>query len=653
MARENLTKYINLKVNQLLESDFTFKTLFDLIHDQDDRLFCEYYSSFIMHKITYKDFKNYVYKFASYLNDFISLPKGNVVGLYMDNSLNWVAVFWSILMLGYKPLLINTRLPDTLNREIVKLANCELFISEDDNIDLGIQKVVINKSLSKLSEVEKCSPLTSFNWENEIILSTTATTLNVKLCFYNGSNIIYQILNTKGIVKKNPMIKETYNGELKMLMFLPLYHVFGLIASYFWFSFFGRIFVFLKDYSPATIVSTIRKHKVTHVFAVPLLWNSLVKEIQKEVDKQDEKTKKKYEKGLKLSYKLQKAFPNLGLKVARKMFKQIQEKTLGDSVKFMISGGSHLRENTLETLNLLGYPLHVGYGASEIGITSVELRNNIKYRITNSIGKPFDNVTYVVDENILKVKSLSMADKIVSKDKYLEVGEDDFFITNDIVEVDKNGNYFILGRQDDVFIGANGEKINPDVIEKDLYFKNIERFALLDIPKNNKPSLCVVIEIQKGTNAIILNKIIEEVEYLKTIIKDNNYPIENIYYTYNPIINPNAIKVSRKALRRMIDNGSVVIEDISKLQVIEDKEEINNEITLQLKSIFAKVLNINEDQIKNDSNFILDLGGSSLDYFTLVVEIEKAFNIKVDVSNGLRLTVSSFAELILQSTQED
>ena len=83
------------------------------------------------------------------------------------------------------------------------------------------------------------------------------------------------------------------------------------------------------------------------------------------------------------------------------------------------------------------------------------------------------------------------------------------------------------------------------------------------------------------------------------------------------------------------------------------KEEINNEITLQLKSIFAKVLNINEDQIKNDSNFILDLGGSSLDYFTLVVEIEKAFNIKVDVSNGLRLTVSSFVELILQSTQED
>ena len=70
---------------------------------------------------------------------------------------------------------------------------------------------------------------------------------------------------------------------MKLLMFLPLFHIFGLVASYFWFAFFGRTFVFLSDYSPNTILSTIRRHKVTHLFAVPLLWDTLAKEIKKEV----------------------------------------------------------------------------------------------------------------------------------------------------------------------------------------------------------------------------------------------------------------------------------------------------------------------------------------------------------------------------------
>jgi acyl-CoA synthetase (AMP-forming)/AMP-acid ligase II len=74
-----------------------------------------------------------------------------------------------------------------------------------------------------------------------------------------------------------------YNGSIKQLAFLPFYHIFGLFAVYYWFAFFGRTFVFLKDYSPDTIARTCRRHEVTHIFAVPLLWHTVEEKIQKGV----------------------------------------------------------------------------------------------------------------------------------------------------------------------------------------------------------------------------------------------------------------------------------------------------------------------------------------------------------------------------------
>lgn len=649
MSKENLNKYIKHKLNQLLESEFTFEKLFEIIHDQEDRIFSESPTVFETDVITYKELSDYVYKFATYLSDKIDEPKNSFIGIYMENSINWISAFWAILMLGYRPLLINCRLPNPINRDVISMAECKQFVTDADFIDLGIKSIDIEKTLYRIKEIEQCEPYTPSTWGNEFALSSTATTLNVKLCVYNGENITYQILNTEKIVSVNKMIKTTYKGSIKLLMFLPLYHVFGLIASYFWFSFFGRSFVFLKDYAPNTITYTIRKHKVTHIFAVPLLWNSLVKEINKEVSKLDEKTQKKYQKGLNISYRLQRIFPNLSLKFTKKMFSRIQDKTFGDSVRFMISGGSYLPYDTLRTLNLIGYPLYVGYGASEIGITSVELRKNIKDRLSNSIGKPFTNVTYVIDDDILKVKSLSMSSKIITKDDVITNDENSFFVTNDIVNVDKNKNYFILGRKDDVFVGINGEKINPDIIERDLTLVNINRYCVLDVPIDNKPCLSLVLEVSKDLNSIRLAQIIEEVTKLSEYIKVKQYPINNIYYTFNSIANANAIKVSRKALRKMIDERSVKLHKINELSISDDKEEINNEISLEIRKIISQLLNIEEDKIKNNSNFIIDLGGTSLDYCQLVIEIETAFNIKIELGDEPILTIGEFTKYIMNN----
>lgn len=56
----------------------------------------------------------------------------------------------------------------------------------------------------------------------------------------------------------------------------------------------------------------------------------------------------------------------------------------------------------------------------------------------------------------------------------------------------------------------------------------------------------------------------------------------------------------------------------------------------KVRGIVAEQLGINEDDIKLETNFIDDLGADSLDLFQVVMELEDAFNVKVEEVEGLK-----------------
>ena len=49
----------------------------------------------------------------------------------------------------------------------------------------------------------------------------------------------------------------------------------------------------------------------------------------------------------------------------------------------------------------------------------------------------------------------------------------------------------------------------------------------------------------------------------------------------------------------------------------------------KLKKIIVEVLNIEEDEIKEDKTFIDDLGADSLDIFQIIMGIEEEFDIEI------------------------
>lgn len=629
---ENINKIIKDKINNLNSSSRDFKSIFEIIHNLENNIFSEISDGYKIKTLTYKENKEKCILIGKYIsNELKSVKKNTYVGLMMDNSPLWVHVFWGLLMAGFKPMLLNIRLGSKLNQEIINLLDIKyVFCDKDYNLNCSIIYAKdINTDKYNKDECE-------FEWANEIALSTSATSLNIKICVYKGQDIASQITNTKHIVNENSMIKKHYKGKLKIMAFLPFYHIFGLIATYFWFSFFGRTIVFLKDFSNETILKTARKHKVTHIFAVPMVWNTIAKEITKEISSRDEKTQKRFDKGIKLSNKVQNIWPSLGLYITRKLMSEVQNKIFGNTIKFLITGGGYISQSTIELINGIGYPLYNGYGMSEIGITSVELRKKIKYRNLSTIGKPLPTVEYKIEDEKLLVKGSSICSKIITKNETKEIDHNEWFETNDLTKIDNKGHYYILGRNDDVVVSQNGEKINPDLIEKNIQIYNAKRFCILGLDFENVKKLSLVVEISSGLSIIKKNKLIEEIEKLLIEFKNQNYNIEKVYFTTDKIAADTAIKVSRSILVRKIDNCDVTLipfSDFKSNNIVND-EEINKELIKDVTLIFGEVLSKNIQEININDHFIFDLGGSSLEYLTLLIKLKEKFEIDFNFVEG-------------------
>ena len=71
----------------------------------------------------------------------------------------------------------------------------------------------------------------------------------------------------------------------------------------------------------------------------------------------------------------------------------------------------------------------------------------------------------------------------------------------------------------------------------------------------------------------------------------------------------------------------------------------------KLKEIIADVLNVDADDITEDTTFVDDLGADSLDIFQIIMGIEETFDIEIDNDDAENIaTVGDAVEQIKNAT---
>ncbi len=617
-------------------------------------------------RCTYDDWRNRIFKTASKLSKALSsVPHGAVIALKLKNSRSWGVFFWAILMTGHQPLLLDARLPKPNTDNLLNQAKAAAIITNVED-DYGVPHYRSNEIFNLPSDYS-FSP----DWANHVIFCSSGTTGEAKMMVYSGKNLCAQILASLSIPEST--LDLMYPGPIRILAMLPFHHIFGFVAVFLWFSFYGKTIVYPSSNSTSDLLYAAKRGKVTHLFSVPLFWDGLAQSVTRQAimqggQKQDLFSRLIAYNDNKISKK------EAGLASRKFVLRIFQKKVLGTHIRFAISGGGFLSPKTSAIINGLGYPLCNGFGMTEVGVTSVEMSPRVEQRLRSSIGHPFHGVEYKIGEEgktvdangnasgQLFIKSrITHGKEIIGGKEQPTKTEDGFFPTGDIASVDSAGNYFIKGRIKDTIILSNGENVFPDEIE--YYFKDVKHLTNVvclgaKYPGDEEESITLVCEVENTIDQAGIDKIYSDIKAINGTLP-NEKKVQKILIDKRPLPLSGSMKVKRFELKKAIESGSedFLDNDQSKKITVSFEGYDDKLVSIALGrtiKVFASVLLLPEIKIGPNSVWTTDLGGDSMSYVDMVGKINDEFGVEIPLElYGMIGTPNSFVKEVLDLLSKD
>ena len=598
----------------------------------------------------YNKMRSHSYELASALSQYlIQQPKNVPIILKVSNSPHWGELFWAILMCGYKPLLIDAKTSKEGTIHVAEMSKAIAVITDDLNqypfLKISFDELVNEKHRYSFSPM----------WENEVIFSSSGTTGDVKLMVFNGENLCNQICCSLNMGNETADIMYPKNmGKVKILAMIPFHHIFGFVAVFLWYTFYGKTLVFPPSNAPSDIQYICQKVGITHVYSVPLFWDSLALTVSRKAALEGAQKVELLDKMI--GFNTGKIDRNeAGIAASLVARDTVQKKLLGNKVKFCISGGGYLSRETLTQINGLGYNLYNGYGMTEIGVTSVELSPEVEVRLKGRIGRPLHGVIYKIEGNgnsgelLVKSPTVHIREIINGVEQPATLTPDGFFKTGDIAEIDATGGYYLKGRIKDVIINADGENIFPDELE--IYFKDlpcVQHLCVLGYSPehNNIEKIGLVLELDNKATEEDIKAISEQI---KTIVPNlpHKVKIDHVFLSKGKLPLANNMKVKRFIIKKALEEGSndyLPIGSKKKTKTFDDiPPEVVESIIGPIREIFSKVLILPTFKIEDDAHWINDLGGDSMSYVELIRDVQDRFGIEFpEELLGQMATVNDF-----------
>ena len=660
-SKSKIQDYVDTAL-ELLKTKQTFKDLYQaIIKNNAKRQAVIYFDEQGRSKsYTYDEYddrtKNLTYHLAGALKD---IEKGSVIALKLKNSQNWSHFFFAILASGYNILLIDARLAHENTENLLKQASAKAIIANEVE-EYSIPSFRLNE-INAAEEVETID----CEWGNEVIFCSSGTTGDAKLMVMDGENICNQIAASHEL--PNSTLHIIHPKPIRILAMIPFHHIFGFVAVFLWYTFYGHCLVYPTTISTTDVINAIKAGKVSHVYSVPLFWDSLATKVTRTMEMKGGKTEELFYKMVEYNNnRISKS--EAGLAASKGIQKKFKKQILGKYIEYCISGGGALNEDTTSIINGIGYPLHNGFGMTEIGVSSVDLSDDVNVRLKTSIGKPFYGFEYKLDhlpgchegEGELLIKSKTVHKKEIIGGKVEETSlEDGFFRSGDIACKDEDG-YYIKGRIKDTIINANGENVYPDEIET--YFKDIKHVTnqcVVGVENGGLSQIItLIIELDNEVDQLGINEIKDELKAINNSLP-NEKKIEKFLIYKHKFPLSSAMKVKRQALKKAItDTPTDFIDFDEKPKTSEERFKDFNPVEVKatieiIKNCFAKTLALPPIKIGDDDHWINNLGGDSMSYIVLVDDVNDQFKIAIPVEKyGSLATVNDFAEEVLNIKKE-
>jgi len=281
-----------------------------------------------------------------------------------------------------------------------------------------------------------------------LIIYTSGTTGSPKGVMLTFANVI---ANARGVYEDVPI----YTNTDRILVLLPLHHIFPLLGTVVIAMYSGSTAVFSPSLLPADIMKTLQTNKITMIIGVPRLYESFRKSIQAKINASAV--------GRNL-FKFSRKMENL--KLSRKLFGKVQ-RGFGGEIRYMISGGSKLDPETAWFFRSLGFDILEGFGMTEAAPMITFTRPGTFMPGSAGQRLPVTNIE-IRDGEITASGPNIMKGYYNRPEETAAVLRDGWLYTGDLGHLDENGFLFITGRKKEILVLGSGKNINPVEIEQTL-----------------------------------------------------------------------------------------------------------------------------------------------------------------------------------------
>ncbi len=286
-----------------------------------------------------------------------------------------------------------------------------------------------------------------------MLLFTSGTTDQAKAVMLSHRNISENLMN---------MCAMLYIDDKDIfLSILPIHHTYECTCGFLCQIYRGSTIAYCEGLRH--IVKNLKESKCTMMLGVPLVFESMYRQIMNQAIKQKGKGKINFALGL--SNTLRK----VKLDIRHMLFAQIHE-GLGGHIRMFISGAAGIDPQIARGFRDLGISLVQGYGLTECA-PIVALNRDINYK-DEAAGLPLPNLQMEIDhpdaEGIGEIKckgSSVMLGYYEDPEATAQVIKDGWFYTGDSGFIDKDGFVHITGRKKNVIITGNGKNVFPEEIE--------------------------------------------------------------------------------------------------------------------------------------------------------------------------------------------
>ncbi len=447
---------------------------------QKDEIAVAFFRGYRVERWTYGRIADDACRFAREL-EARGVGAGDAVLLWAENCPEWLVAFWGCVLRGAVVVPIDKISTAEFASRVAQQVSAKLLIYSEtiSAAGVGVSSLAIETLCETIAARSSAPyPFPSRTRKDAVeIVFTSGTTAEPRGVVLTHGNVLANIEPLEPEIRKYLRYERIFH-PLRFLNLLPLSHVFGQLLAIFIPPILGATTVFLETFSPANLLETIRRERVSVLVAVPRLIESLQHEIERriELEGRGEKFRRDFAAGD-------------GEHFLRRWLRYRRiHRLLGWKFWAFISGGAAL-PGAVETFwHRLGYAVIQGYGMTE---TTALISLNHPFRLgKGSIGKLFPGLEMKVGpggEILVRGENVA-AGYWRNKELRPVVEEDGWFHTGDLAQVDESGQLYFKGRQKNVIVTPAGMNIYPEDLERALR----EQAGVKD---------CVVLGIERDGNA--------------------------------------------------------------------------------------------------------------------------------------------------------